>query len=90
MPYRDEDRLFIGCSDGTVAVFDLASQSMLASVSLSNMVPVSLACHQGVVLVGSGQGDVMLYDVILNPLSFLDLQGEETKKLEVRLYLRVL
>nr|CAB3267680.1 WD repeat-containing and planar cell polarity effector protein fritz homolog [Phallusia mammillata] len=84
---RDEDRLVVGCSNGSIVLFDLVAQKRVAVVTRQDLVPTSLLFTDGLVVVGSSQGQMVIYDSALNPLKFFNMQEDESDLIELSSYL---
>jgi len=81
--FSTEDKLVVGCSDGSLIVYDLTIQKPLATLVRSSLVPSIVKWIGALILAGSGQGEVRLYDSVLNPLAFYDMEEKESSSLQV-------
>nr|XP_009858683.2 WD repeat-containing and planar cell polarity effector protein fritz homolog [Ciona intestinalis] len=82
-----EDKVVVGCSDGSLTVYDLTIQQTVATVTRTGTVPTLLSWMSDVVVVGSAQGEVTLFDNALNSISFVNLEENASKKLELSQYI---
>ena len=82
-----EDKLVIGCSDGSLTVYDLTIQKPLATLERSSLVPSIVRWLDPLILVGSGQGELRFYDSVLNSLSFYDMEEKSSSSLQVRMFI---
>ena len=73
----------IGCSDGKVVVYDTNHGHILSSSTRSSLVPNHVVWCNDCVLVASGRGELNLFDVCLNQISFCDFHDNQYPQIQV-------
>jgi len=82
-----EDKLVIGCSDGKVVVYDTNHGHILSSSTRSSLVPNHVVWCNDCVLVASGRGELNLFDVCLNQISFCDFHDNQYPQIQLSQFL---
>ena len=58
---------------------------MLARIDRASIVPTISLWLDSLILVGSGQGEIRMYDIVLNPILFFNKEENECSPLQVSL-----
>ncbi|XP_061478267.1 WD repeat-containing and planar cell polarity effector protein fritz homolog isoform X2 [Rhineura floridana] len=63
-----EDKLILGCEDSSIVLYEAYRQVTL--LAQAELLPVLMCCHPSgaIVLVGSSQGELQLFDMALSPI----------------------
>ncbi|XP_027721094.1 WD repeat-containing and planar cell polarity effector protein fritz homolog [Vombatus ursinus] len=63
-----EDKLILGCEDSSVILYEAHRRVTL--LAQSEILPTFISCHPGgaILLVGSSQGDLQIFDIALSPV----------------------
>ncbi|XP_054239708.1 WD repeat-containing and planar cell polarity effector protein fritz homolog [Indicator indicator] len=71
-----EDKVVLGCADSSLVLYEAYSQ--VTVLARAELLPASIACHPSAALlvVGSSQGELQLFDTALSPLKIQLLAQE--------------
>ncbi|XP_068925093.1 WD repeat-containing and planar cell polarity effector protein fritz homolog isoform X2 [Petaurus breviceps papuanus] len=63
-----EDKLILGCEDSSIILYEAHRRVTL--LAQAEMLPTFISCHPGgaILLVGSSQGDLQIFDIALSPI----------------------
>ncbi|XP_076814983.1 WD repeat-containing and planar cell polarity effector protein fritz homolog [Clavelina lepadiformis] len=82
-----EDKLVLGFSDGSMTLYDLTNEQIIAKVERSAFIPTITSWVGSLIIVGSGQGELKLFDSVLNQLSLFDCDERQILQLKLSDYL---
>ncbi|XP_060113454.1 WD repeat-containing and planar cell polarity effector protein fritz homolog [Heteronotia binoei] len=80
-----EDKLILGCEDSSVILYESYRQVTL--IAEAEVLPSLMCCHPGgaLILVGSSQGELQLFDIALSPLKVQLLAEDFSSKATLQL-----
>ncbi|XP_053236298.1 WD repeat-containing and planar cell polarity effector protein fritz homolog isoform X3 [Podarcis raffonei] len=75
-----EDKLVLGCEDSSIVLYEAYRQVTLSAQA--ELLPVLMCCHpsEAIVLVGSSQGELQLFDMALSPIKMQVLAEDFSTK----------
>nr|XP_034966351.1 WD repeat-containing and planar cell polarity effector protein fritz homolog isoform X4 [Zootoca vivipara] len=75
-----EDKLVLGCEDSSIVLYEAYRQVTLSAQA--ELLPVVMCCHpsEAIVLVGSSQGELQLFDMALSPIKMQVLAEDFSTK----------
>ncbi|XP_033001503.1 WD repeat-containing and planar cell polarity effector protein fritz homolog isoform X3 [Lacerta agilis] len=75
-----EDKLVLGCEDSSIVLYEAFRQVTLSAQA--ELLPVLMCCHpsEAIVLVGSSQGELQLFDMALSPIKMQVLAEDFSSK----------
>ncbi|XP_053140333.1 WD repeat-containing and planar cell polarity effector protein fritz homolog isoform X3 [Hemicordylus capensis] len=75
-----EDKLVLGCEDSSIVLYEAYRQVTL--LAQAELLPALLCCHPSgaIVMVGSSQGELQLFDMALSPMKMQLLAEDFTPK----------
>ena len=78
-----EQKAVICCNDGSISVYDLPSNQCTVTLTTNILIPTLSVWQGSVIIVGSANGEMVLYDSILNPLHWYDMEENESELLKL-------
>ncbi|XP_077782708.1 WD repeat-containing and planar cell polarity effector protein fritz homolog isoform X1 [Podarcis muralis] len=75
-----EDKLVLGCEDSSIVLYEAYRQVTLSAQA--ELLPTLMCCHpsEAIVLVGSSQGELQLFDMALSPIKMQVLAEDFSTK----------
>lgn len=80
-----EEKVIVCCSDGSISVYDIPINQCTFSIT-STFIPTMSLWMESVIIIGSANGEISLYDSILNPLSLYDFEENQLEYLDLSPY----